>query len=254
MPTSSVAHSSAEASSRRSIGSSRSRDRGGLFVKPLNDYREGSPVRALAAKKPFDGYIFNDLSSDCCQSLDDRVGDLPGVSVINEDANSDALFRHIVKVVPRNALVIYYADPAGLDLEFETIERLARHFPKLDLLINFPVKSIIRAIRGEQGKRLRRGLEGDGEFKAATRVLGTNPISLISGSSQDLGVSIRQYFQNRLQAIGYTTFDLEVIYHQTQHIAFYDLLLASHDPLAKKFFSTAHLRGRDGQVAMELPD
>ncbi|MEJ7783717.1 MAG: hypothetical protein WKF96_02865, partial [Solirubrobacteraceae bacterium] len=84
---------------------------GRLFVEPRAAYAAGSPVRALGVRRPFDGYVFNDLDPQCVAALSSRVGGHSGVHVSGLDANSAELFDYVTSIVPRGALVTVYGDP-----------------------------------------------------------------------------------------------------------------------------------------------
>lgn len=104
---------------------------GRLWVAPEQRFRAGSPVRATSVRWPFDGYVFNDMDPECYAALAPRVAG-ERTSVLCGDANSDVILDQIMCTIPKSALVVLYADPAGLDLHFETLARLAEHFPHLD--------------------------------------------------------------------------------------------------------------------------
>jgi hypothetical protein len=136
---------------------------GRLYVVEEERFRAGSPVEALSIRDPFQHYVFCDLSDACVASLEARVGGRPGVHVLQGDANAADLHDRVASVVPRNALVVLYADPEGLDFDLDTVRYFADRYKHLDLLINFPVRGVIRALapatkvrpRGSSGTRPR---------------------------------------------------------------------------------------------------
>ena len=98
---------------------------GRLYVREEERFYPGSPVQAVGIKDPFEHYVFADLDPRCVAALDARIGHLPHVHVLEGDANKAALHDRILALVPRDALVVLYADPAALDLDFETLKQRA---------------------------------------------------------------------------------------------------------------------------------
>lgn len=79
-----------------------------------------------------------------------------------------------------------------------------------------------------------------------------DPLGLIGPLSGRPGLSIRDYFQRQLAAIGYEHFESESIRLHRKRTPIYDLMIASHDPKAKFFFDEARRIGREGQYRMQL--
>ena len=231
---------------------------GRLWVEPRNSYVDGSPVRAVNVRRPFDLYVFNDLDPQCVAALDPRVRRPSDgrVQVLNDDANSQAITSYLMSHIPKTALVVLYGDPAGLDLHFETLSRLAGHFPHVDLLLNFPVKQIIRTLRGEAARAARPGQTVPADVRKAAAVLGhPTPMDLIaSGTNRTWGPTIRQWFENRLRGIGYACLEMEAIKLHQRNVAIYDLMIASRESLAVRFFREAIKRGPRPVLAPRLAD
>jgi three-Cys-motif partner protein len=212
---------------------------GMLYVKDLDSFKPGSPVEALDIRDPFDIYVFADLAERCSDSLKQRVGDR--AHVFQGNANSADLHDRILAVVPRNALVVLYADPAGLDLDFKTIKFFAERYQHLDLLLNFPVPGIDRALSAGQ------------EAKASRVLNHPAPVELIGPGSGRTRVSVREYYERQLAALGYTEFPPgQVIRLHGKNVALYDLMLASRNPRAKKFFREAVKRSPGGQYTLDI--
>jgi three-Cys-motif partner protein len=211
---------------------------GMLYVKDTDKFEPGSPIEALDIRDPFDTYVFADLSPDCTDSLKRRVENR--AEVISDNANSPALHDRILSLVPRNALVVLYADPAGLDLDFSTVKFFADRYPHLDLLLNFPVPGIDRALSAGQ------------EAKAARVLNHPSPVELIGpGSGRPGTVSVREYYERQLRGLGYTEFPpAQVIRLHGKNAPLYDLMLASRNPRAKQFFMEAVRRSPGGQHAL----
>ena len=211
---------------------------GMLYVKDLDQFKPGSPLEALGIRDPFDIYVFADLDNRCVGAMQARVGGNPRVSVLSGDANTAVLHDRIVAAVPRDALVVLYADPAALDLRFDTIRFFAERYKHLDLLLNFPGPGIVRALRaGHEGK--------------ASHVLNhPAPIELIGPTSGRPGVSLREWFERQLRTLGYEHFAAEVIRLHEKNTPLYDLMLASREAKATRFFAEAQRRGPGGQYRL----
>ena len=213
---------------------------GELYVKDLAQYHAGSPVEAVSIRDPFDHYFFADLDQRCVDSLEARVGGSDKVHVRRSDANDAHLHDEIVALIPKNSLVVLYADPAGLDLHFETLEFFAKRYKHLDLLLNFPVPGIDRALSA-------------GKAEKAARVLGhDDPLELLGPSSGRTGVSLRQWFQRKLAGLEYNHFDAELIRFQDTQTPLYDLMIASRESKAIQFFGEARKRGPRGQYGFAV--
>jgi three-Cys-motif partner protein len=217
---------------------------GRLYVKDLNTFKAGSPIEALTIPKPFNYYVFADLDPRCTEALRERVArqapTRPNVHILDGNANAADLHDRIVSIVPKNALVVLYGDPAGLDLNFSTLQFFAKRYKHLDLLLNFPVPGVVRALRaGHEGK--------------ASMVLNhPAPLELIGPTSGRPGLSLRDWLQRQLGALGYDQFAAEVIKLHAKNVPLYDLMLASREERAKRLFGEAVKRGPGGQYTMNL--
>lgn len=113
--------------------------------------------------------------------------------------------------------------------------------------MNFPVKGIIRALRGEQVGAT--GREAD--VSKAAAVLGhPDPMRLITGTNRTWGPSIREWFENRLNPLGYEHVETEVIKLRSNSVPFYDLMMASRHERAVEFFREAVKKGPGGQYSL----
>ena len=217
---------------------------GRLYVKDLDTFKAGSPIEAVNIPKPFSYYVFADLDPRCTNALRGRIEreapGRPNVHVLDGNANGPELQDQIVNIVPKNALVVLYGDPAGLDLNYETLRFFAERYKHLDLLLNFPVPGVVRALRaGHEGK--------------ASKVLNhPSPIDLIGPTSGKPGISLRTWFERQLGALGYNQFASQSIKLHAKNVPLYDLMLASREARAKQFFSEAVKQGPGGQYSMDL--
>lgn len=213
---------------------------GELYVEGLEQFKPGSPVEAVNIESPFDKYVFVDLDPRCVAALRARIGGSDRVHCIEGSANDPNVHDKIVQLVPRRSLVVLYADPEGLDLDFDTLKFFARRYKHLDLLINFPVPGLHRALSANQQAK-------------ASRVLNhPSPIELIGPGSSRSRQSMRDWFAGQLRGLGYTEFDSTVIRYEPTQSPLYDLMIASREPKAIKFFGEAKKRGPGGQYTLDL--
>lgn len=136
----------------------------------------GSPLIALKAPNPPDRFIFNELKKKAHQALTQRVTSSPlreRISVFQADANDivDQVCNEIAEqdriadlktsesIRVWSAFNIAFLDPEGLEIDWETISKLAQ-LKKMDLIINFSTSGVRRSI-------------GRGNLQAVDRFFGT---------------------------------------------------------------------------------
>jgi three-Cys-motif partner protein len=217
---------------------------GRLWVKELQTFRPGSPIETLSIRHPFDYHVFADLDPRCTEALRARIAvavpDRPNVRVLDGDANSAQLHDRIASIVPKNALTVLYADQAGINLHFDTIRFFADRYKHLDLLLNYPVAGVVRALRAGYEEKASKFLDHDA------------PSELIGPTSGRPGTSLRDWFAGRLAELGYEHFAAEVVKMHTRNVPLYDLMLASRERRAVEFFHEAVKRGPGGQYALDF--
>jgi three-Cys-motif partner protein len=110
----------------------------------------GSPLLALTTRHPFTSYFFADLSAANTEVLRQRCMASPcygQVDVCTGDCNH--LVNDIVShIMPdnRRSLNLAFLDPEGLELRWETVDRLAA-VRRMDLIINYPEGGLNRYMR-----------------------------------------------------------------------------------------------------------
>ncbi len=106
------------------------------------EFKAGSALIALNQKTPFTDYIFVDRNETTLDTLTKRCKAkfpelMDRIKFCNFDSNRD--IENILKdLVLQNTIIVVFIDPNGLDIEYETIRRLAK-FPCIDLIINFSI-------------------------------------------------------------------------------------------------------------------
>jgi len=105
---------------------------------------DGSPIRALRVRPPFDHFYFIDLNPLKTAFLAERCRDRRNVSVINADA-SKYLMHTLLPTIrfERYNRALCLLDPYGLHLDWGVILRAGRS-RAVDMLLNFPVMDMNR--------------------------------------------------------------------------------------------------------------
>jgi three-Cys-motif partner protein len=189
----------------------------------------GSPVEALAVRTPFTHYVFADFSQDCVDALSTRVGSRPDVDIVRGDANDPAHLRRIGETLNPRALVIAYLDPARpQDLHWATVEHLATQFDYIDLIINLPLNSLMRAILGAHHGG------GRGPGVAGRSLNHTAPIELVRPDAQRPNTpatieAIRGHYDDQLIGLGFLKPARRTVNFPAEN-PYYDILLASRHP------------------------
>ncbi len=201
----------------------------------------GSPLLALNAPFPPDKFVFNELDPKLNEALKKRVsesplaervsihcGDLNGVvdTVCREIAAQDAVYREGFY----SCFNIAFLDPEGLELEWTTVERLAR-MKKMDLIINFSTGGLKRSI----GRR---------NLDAVDRFFGTPDWRQVWEQTRPSMQrrAIIDFYRRRLEAFGYyIDIDPELggqymAVNNSKNVELYSLIFASKNPLGDKFW------------------
>jgi three-Cys-motif partner protein len=122
---------------------------GRLLDESTGVEQAGSPIRALSVRKPFTHYVLSDFSQGCVDALSTRVGERTDVDIVHGDANDPGHLKRVADLLNPRALIVAYLDPARpQDLRWTTVEYLATKFGFIDLIINLPLNSLMRAILG----------------------------------------------------------------------------------------------------------
>jgi three-Cys-motif partner protein len=202
----------------------------------------GSPVEALRVRAPFDRYIFSDFDPDCVEALRaraerEKVGGRADVRP--GDAKSIDHLKQVAREFVAGALVVVYLDPARpRDMAWTTVEHLARELPNVDLIINLPVNSLVRAISGPQGR--------DAAARAAGAFLGhPDPRRLMqwdcTQSHNVMGTiqAIRDFYDRQLKSLGFRPPGRRVVDYPLG-VPYFDLLYASRHPLGVELWDRAN--------------
>jgi three-Cys-motif partner protein len=201
---------------------------GQLYRRDAGKFALGSPLEALSIPRPFSGYLFVDLNRRCVGSLERRIGHVKNVHILQGDANSVDTLDNVATIVPRKALVVLYADPAGVTLDWLTVKFFIDRWRRLDLLLNLPTIGLVRAIAG-----------GDGVARASRFLSHPEPRRLIAVAPGMKDDAIRLQYRQNLEAHGFHQIDGVTVKLHGRNRDLYDLLIASRHPLAAKIFREA---------------
>lgn len=209
----------------------------------------GSPIEALAVRKPFARYVFSDFNQDCVDALNARVGERDNVHVLRGDANDQAHLDTVAGLLDQRALVIVYLDPARpQDLRFSTIRFLSERFKYLDLIINVPVHNLARAILG-------RNVAGPGA--AGTFLNHPSPRDLLhrraSGELcwEPTIAAVRAHYTEQLESLGFLTPARNTVCFPGTN-PYYDMLLVSRHPTALKLWNRSNSPEEPTQLSLHL--
>lgn len=206
----------------------------------------GSPLIALRSPRPADQFRFNEKSSDTYAALAKRTSYSPlreRIKLYQQDVNEvvDEICAEIKQVESQSqptdkwgsTFNIAFLDPEGLELEWRTVEKLAR-MKKMDLIINFSTSGVLRA-------------SGRGNIDAIDRFFGTSEWRNILNATQSAGDKRRtliEFYLNRLKSFGYyVQIDPDLYHHDNviqvtnrNNAEIYSMIFASKNELGDKFW------------------
>ncbi len=114
-----------------------------IFEEPdapeINQYIEGSAVRALGVEPGFGRYVFIERNSARCEELQKLSSKFPGknICVKNDDANH-YLQKWCGETDWGRTRAVVFLDPYGMEVEWKSIEAIART-KAIDLWFLFPL-------------------------------------------------------------------------------------------------------------------
>ena len=198
----------------------------------------GSPLIAAHARKPFTRILLaeqdEELAAACCMRMKSAV-DVSRYRMFEGDCN--ARVADIARAIPDGALTLVFADPAGLDLDFETVRTLSR-LGNVDLLILLAdAMDAVRNLRTymEPGSKMDRFLGPDSLWRER--------LSGLTGAV--LRARLRGLYEEQLQRLGYGHFAQKTISGERGPL--YKLVFASKHKLGLRFWEEAARKYRSGE-------
>ena len=209
----------------------------------------GSPLMALTTRFPFDNLFFVEMGTTEYGALVARVGASDrheSVKHYNEDCNSavDTIVEHIKQIDEtfiRGAwpcLNLAFLDPEGLEVEWQTVEKLAS-LKRMDLIINFSTSGITR----NAGQLVERE-----EDTIIDRFFGTRDWRSVykqaySGGNSVVRRELIDFYLSRLKDMGYVQTrrqkNPEKEFKNQRNIQIYTMIFASKHDLGIKFWNSA---------------
>ena len=78
---------------------------GAVYDRHRSIFHPGIPMEvADRLRRPLDGYVFSDISTDCVASLAQRLAQRPNLVIAQGDANDHAHLESLIAPIPRDAL------------------------------------------------------------------------------------------------------------------------------------------------------
>lgn len=111
----------------------------GATRTPRGDWLAGSPLLAVHAKAPFDKLILVEQAQGRFEALTERVnvataGHNERIEVLQGNCNSRK--DDVVRSLRPDDLVFISIDPEGMEVQWDTIQRIVDHCPASDLFVN----------------------------------------------------------------------------------------------------------------------
>lgn len=222
---------------------------GRLLDESTGIEQPGSPLQALALRKPFTRCVFSDFSHDCAAALEARVGARSDVTILRGDANDHHHLEQIAGLLNPKALVIAYLDPARpRDLHWSTVKYLAETFGFIDLVINLPVNSLVRAILGaHHGGGTGPGVAGGFLNHPNPReLLKPSPVAQITALTVN---AIRAHYDEQLMSLGFKPPARRTVFFPATN-PYYDVLMVSRKDKAIELWNKTNPEPKDPQLSL----
>ncbi|MFL5828156.1 MAG: three-Cys-motif partner protein TcmP [Thermoleophilaceae bacterium] len=153
---------------------------------------------------------------------------LPRTTVLQGDANDLAHLERVCSLIDPRALVIAYLDPAKPNLDWTTVEYLAKRFRFIDFLINLPFSGIHRSLTAGGTERPRLMLNHP------------DPMKLVHPEEGRTALNIREHYDEQLKSLGLIHIARRCVKTQPTNSPLYDVVLASRKDTAVKLFEKAN--------------
>ncbi len=209
-------------------------------------YVDGSPIVALKVKKPFKSYIFIEKEDWRVKKLENLKKDFPDADIrIKQGDCNKIIIDEIVPVIRFENFNrgIIFLDPFGMDIDWETIEGIAKT-KAMEIFLNFPVMAINRsilmndatkidAIKIERMNKLWGTDQWMGDIYKETPDFFERRVEKVSRTGKLLGA----LYKKRLEELfPYVTFPL--LMRNSVNAPLYCLIFAGHNATGKKIADT----------------
>jgi three-Cys-motif partner protein len=225
-----------------------------LFAGPgvceLEDSRRrmpGSTLIAAHAPKPFTAILASELDGQLADALEMRLSRTRASAVAKVfRGNCNERVDDIVKHIPPRALTLAFVDPEAINVDFETVHKLAR-CGQVDLLILFADRmDLVRNVdlyAKQQASALDRMMGPKSEWRDQWK-------NLHNRSAENICRLFADEYKHQLQdQMGYRVFGEKVM--KSPKGPLYRLIFASKNPKGLEFWDKVTRTDRAGQT--DLP-
>lgn len=237
---------------------------GKCLIRETNEVVLGSPLLALTTAHPFTNYFFADLDEGNIDCLSRRASSFEIDSVLDiRHGDCNQLVHEIVEAIQRrDAQVVYgtwsslnlaFLDPAGINLEWTTVEALAT-VKKMDMIIHYPRMGLNRPMKlfyeSEQDTAVDRFF-GDRKWRKIYSLLNEQ-----GARESHIHRELRNHYTENLARFGYV-FDSShlpepLVRSTNQNSPLYNLILVSKDELAYQLWRKIGDIRPNGQIRMNF--
>lgn len=206
----------------------------------------GSTLIAANASKPFSTILASEMNPANAKALETRLRSTPaGQNAIVFPGDCNVRVDDIVKHVPHRALTLAFIDPENLNVDFQTIEKLAK-CGQVDVLILFADRmDLVRNVdlyEEQQSSVLDRMMGPGSKWRELWGKLPNRSPGNICRLFAD------EYQRQLSTLLGYVAFREKVMYSQT--VPIYRLIFASKNAKGIEFWDKVTKKNRGGQIDM----
>jgi len=190
-------------------------------------------------------FDFNETIVNVLNKRIEQIGKKNAKALIADYNNATELCATIEREINPKSLNLVLIDPTDCSVPFELIKKIKTTLPNVDFIINVATgtdfnRNIPMAFQNDElSKKYDKFLGCDSFFTDIT-----NKDLCKSGDFVKLRKRFRETYQNSLNKVGYTHFDIELVNH------YYDILFAAAHPKALEFWNKATEIKYDGQRSL----
>jgi len=207
----------------------------------------GSTLIAAHAPKSFQAILAAELKPDLAAALDARLKDSPAAAVAKVfPGDCNATVDQMILQIPKRALTLAFIDPEAMNVEFETIRKLAG-CGQVDLLILFAdrmdlVRNVDRYFSAGKDSTLDRMMGPESRWRELWP-------QLANRSSDNICKLFVKEFQTQLKMLlGYRVFGEKTMSNANGPI--YRLIFASKNAKGLEFWNKVTRKDRGGQMEL----
>lgn len=207
------------------------------------DYKEinGTCLEVLNLRDNFSGYFFVDNNPGCIDSLRKRILENSRVRLISKDCNSAV--DEIINKIPDYSLNLAIIDPDSLQFGFDSYKKLSEK--KIDLIVNYPIGPIERAVSSINKKKYESKILD--RFHPGWRDI-VNKNTWGHGKKEMIR-NLKKDYINQIKKLGYYSSDLFIPFKNSKNATMYYLIALSKSEKGIEFWkkATQGLKKKDRQ-------